>query len=317
MSTSNVPVAAVNARIIEGLEKGDVKYAQDSTQDMIRRGIREEAFSFNLLPPEKATNDMLVPDLDERLRILCELEPDGPGAKWVALQEIPDSHYIVGSKFWIPLARVLTDKMYKDLAELRTYKNDLRKLFTDLSIKEGLAKIDAKFIETINSIVFDASGPAVANNQTGKVQWIRTSEGLNRSSFAEACKMLPRGNSSGQYRLRNHVALMNDATAQDWLKLGRDDVGGDLAEDMFKNGLTRTEILGMKMLFTIKDDLVPDNHVYFFAAPEFLGKCYYSDDWTTYMKQEAYFIEWFSMWMGGMGIGNVAGAAVCQFNNAT
>jgi len=127
--------------------------------------------------------------------------------------------------------------------------------------------------------------------------------------------MLPRGNSSGQFRLRNYACLMNDTTAQDWLKLDRDAVGGDLSEEFFKNGLTTDTFLGVKSIFTIKDDLVPDDWVYFFAAPEFLGKCFYFTDWTMFMKKEAYFIEWFSYWFGGFAIGNIAGVALCKFNH--
>ncbi len=316
MDTQNVPTSVINARILEDLEQDSTKYAQDAGTEYTRTQIREESFAFQLLPPEKATNDMLDRALDERLQIIWELEPDSPGAKWVPLQEIPDGEYITGSRYVIPFARVLTPKNYKDVDELRTYRQDLRKILTDNNIKDGLATIDGHFVETINSIVFDATGPGAPHDQTQKVQWMRTSDPLNRSSFAEAKKLLPRGNSNGKYRLRNYACLMNDTTAQDWLKLGRDAVGGDLSEELFRNGLTIDSIEGVKMIFTIKDDLVPDNWVYFFAAPEFLGKCFYFTDWTMFMKKEAYYIEWFSYWMGGFGIGNIAGVALCQFNNA-
>jgi len=314
MDTQNVPTSVVNARILEDLERGETKTAQDAGSEYTRTSIREESFAFQLLPPEKATNDMLDRALDERLQIIWELEPDSPGAKWVPLQEIPDGEYITGSRYVIPFARVLTPKNYKDVDELRTYRQDLRKILTDNNIKDGLATIDGKFIETVNSIVFDASGgEGTEHNETGKVQWLETSEELNRSSFAEAKKLLPRGNSSGQFRCRNYACLMNDTTAQNWLKLDRAAVGGDLAEDFFKNGLTTDTFMGVKSIFTVKDDLVPDNWVYFFAAPEYLGKCFYFTDWTMFMKKEAYFIEWFSYWFGGFAIGNIAGVALCKF----
>jgi len=130
----------------------------------------------------------------------------------------------------------------------------------------------------------------------------------------EAKKMLPRGNSRGQYRLRNYCCLMNEATAQDWLKLDRAAVGDDRAGDMFFEGLKTDTILGVKHIFTIKDDLVPDDYVYFFAAPDFLGKCFYVTDWTMFMKKEAWYVEFFNYWLGGFAFGNVAGMAVARFN---
>lgn len=313
-NTQNVPVSVMNARILEHLDRGEVKKAQDAATDYTRTQIREESFAFKILPPEKATDDMLTRDLDERLRIIWEIEPDSPASKWVPLQTIPDGEYITGSRYIIPFARVLTPKFVKDIDELRTYRQDIRKILTDNSIKDALAEIDTKFVETVNSIVLNAPGPGQPNRVTKKVQWIETSEPLNRSSFAEAKKMLPRGNANGKYRLRNYIALMNDVTAQDWLKLTRDQVGGDLAEEFFRNGLTTDTFLGVKAIFTIKDNLIPDNWVYFFAAPEFLGKCFYLTDWTMYMKKEAYFIEMFSYWLGGFAFGNVAAMAVAKFN---
>jgi len=314
METQNVPTSVVNARILEYLDRDEVKKAQDAATDYTRTQIREESFAFQLLPPEKATDDMLDRALDERLQIIWELEPDSPAAKWVPLQTIPDGEYIWDSRYIIPFARVLTPKFVKDVDELRTTRQDIRKILTDNSIKDGLAEIDTKYMETVNSIVFDAPGAGLASNVTGKVQWIDTTDPLNRSSFAEAKKMLPRGNSDGKFRLRNYACLMNDVTAQDWLKLDRNAVGGDLSEDFFRNGLTTDTFLGVKSIFTIKDDLVPDNYVYFFAAPEFLGKCFYLTDWTMFMKKEAFFIEMFSYWLGGFAFGNVAGMAVARFN---
>jgi len=312
-TTQNIPTPVMNAKILEALDRDNVKTAQDASTEYTRTGIREESFAFKIQPPEKATDDMLDRALDERLQIIWELEPDSPGAKWVPLQTVPDGEYITGSRYIIPFARVLTPKFVKDIDELRTTRQDIRKILTDNSIKDALAEIDSKWISTVNSIVFDASAAGEANNVTGKVQWVDFADGLNRDTFVEAKKLLPRGNAQGKFRLRNYICLMNDVTAQDWLKLDRNEVGGDLAEDFFKNGLTTDTFLGVKAIFTIKSDLVPDNYVYYFAAPEFLGKCFYLTDWTMYMKKEAYFIEMFSYWLGGFAFGNVAGMALARF----
>jgi hypothetical protein len=136
---------------------------------------------------------------------------------------------------------------------------------------------------------------------------------LDRDTFAEARNMLPKGNAEGKFRLRNYCCLMNETTAGQLLKLKRDEIGGDLSQEFFKNGLTTDTLMGLKMMFTIKDDLVPDGYVYFFAEPAFLGKGFYLHDWTSFMKKEAFFIETFSYWMGGFAIGNIAGCALARF----
>ena len=311
--TQNVPTPVMNSKIMDSLDRDIVKTAQDAATDYTRIQIREESFAFKIQVPEKATDDMLDRALDERLQIIWEIEPDSPAAKWVPLQTVPDGEYIKGSRYIIPFARVLTPKFVKDIDELRTTRQDIRKIMTDNSIKDALAEIDSKWINTVNSIVFNAPEAGAPNNVTGKVQWVDFTDGLDQTSFAEAKKLLPRGNANGKFRARNYICLMNDVTAQDWLKLKYTDIG-DLATEFFKNGLTTDSFQGVKSLFTIKADLVPDNYVYFFAAPEFLGKCFYLTDWTMYMKKEAYFIEMFSYWLGGFAFGNIAGMAVARFN---
>lgn len=316
LDTQNVTL--INSQIIESLTSGDdssfVKKAQAAATNYTRMTVREDSFAFKILPPEKATPEMLRYDMSEELAIVWEKEPDNPPAKWVPLQTVPDGEYIYGSRYVIPIARVVTPDFRKDVAELLTTKQDLRKILTDNSIKDGLAEIDSKFIKTVNSIVFDADGPGLPNHQSKKVQWMDFDGPLDRKTFAEASKMLPRPNADGKYIARNYCALMNEITARDLLKLDRLEVGGDKAQDFFLNGLTTDTFMGIKLLFTIKSNLVPDGYVYFFAEPDWLGKCFYMEDWTMFVKKEAFFISMFSYWMGGFAFGNTAAMALARFN---
>lgn len=329
MSDQNVPTSVMNKRILEDLERGEIKRAQDASNGYTRTQLREDSFAFKILPPEVATDDMLRPSLDhDKLEIIWELEPDSPGAKWVPFQTVPEGEYIYGNRYLIPLARVITPKYEKDIDELRTYKTDLRKVLTENSIKDGLKEIDGKFTEIINSIVTDTVDPitgvpdvpGVAGNPqafTGKVQWREFGGGLSRENFAEAKKMLLGGSTftglEDKFVLRNYICLMNDITAQEIVKWDRTEAGGDLSEELIRNGLTLEKLAGVKLLFTIKKSLIPDGTVFFFAAPEFLGKCFYMTDWTMYMKKEAFFIEMFSYWLGGMAFGNLAGVCRADF----
>lgn len=317
METQNVSI--INSQILESLRNDDdatfVKKAQAAATNYTRIQVREGSFAFKILPPEKATDDMLKYDLTEHLGVVWEREPDSPAAKWVPLETVPDGEYIKSSRYIIPMARIETPDFRKDIAELRTTRQDIRKILTDNSIKDGLAEIDSKFIYTVNTIVFDADAAGEPNHISGKVQWMDFDGPLNRDNFAEATKMLPQGNpENGKFVNRNYCCLMNEITARDLLKLERPEVGGDKAQDFFLNGLTTDTIMGIKCLFTIKNHLVPTNWVYFFAEPDFLGKCFYLDDWTMYVKKEAFFISMFSYWLGGFAFGNTAGMALARFN---
>lgn len=311
--TQNVPTSVTNERILGYLDRGEMNKVAQAGSEYTRMQIREDGFAGKILPFEKATNDMLDRDLDERLRIIEELAPDSPGAKWIPLQTVPEGEYITGSRYQVPFARLITRKFQKDIDELRTYKQDLRKIISDNSIKDALAEIDGKFIATCDAIVDDVNSGTNVQRVTGKTQRINGSGGITKDNWIEAKKMLPRGNEQGKFRMQNHIALMNDVTAQDWQKLDQEAIGNANVERMFNEGLFQDSAYGVKTIFTIKDDIVPDNTIYFFPAPEFLGKAYYLQDWTMFMKKEAFMIEWFSYWMGGFAIGNIAGVCRATF----
>jgi hypothetical protein len=75
--------------------------------------------------------------------------------------------------------------------------------------------------------------------------------------------------------------------------------------------------MGIKAISTIKNNLVPEGYIYFFAEPTFLGKSYMLTDWTMYLEKQAYFIKFFSYWLGGFSFGNIAGMALARFGKAT
>ncbi len=314
--TQNVPTEVINQRVLDYIDRGDLTKVAQATSDLTRTSVREDSFAMKILPPQKATNDMLAHDMTENLSIIEDLEPESPAARWVALQDIPEGEYIYGSRYRVPFARILTPKFVKDIDELRTHKVDLRKILMQNAIKDGLAEYDGKFIETCEAIVFDGEyddDGRFLQRITKKEQYKYIPGGLNKASWADAQKLLPRGNDRGQFRLRNYIALMNDVTAQDWKKMDVNAIGNENVNRMFHEGLTADTYFGTRCIFTIKDDLVPDGRVWFFAAPEFLGKAYYLTDWTMFMKKEAYFIESYAYWLGGMAIGNVAGVCCVDF----
>lgn len=315
-ANQNVPTDVRNRRILDYIDRDEVTKVAQAASDYTRIQLREDSFAMKLLTPRKATEDMLDRDLDERLRIIEELEPDGPGAMWIDFQGVPESEYIYGSRYVVPFARILTPKHTKDIAELYTYKQDLRKILTENSIKDGLATYDGKFIDICKKIVFDTvDGNPGANQFTGKVQWTGYTGGLDKYNMVEAFKMLPKGNANGKFRLRNHVMLMNEVTAQDLKKLDVEEIGDENVSKIWREGLFDASPMGLKAIFTIKDELVEDNRVWFFPEESFLGKAYYMHDWTMFMKKEAYFIEMFSYWLGGMAIGNVAGVCMADFDH--
>jgi len=294
---------------------GPITKVAQTASDVTRTQIREGSFANKILPPENIGNERLAKTMTEDLIVIDDLEPDSPGAKYVPFETVPEGEIITGSRYITPMARITTPMFTKDIDQLRTYDYPIRKILTDNSIKDGMATHDRKFIETVNSIVMNTEGgPGTVHPVTGKLQLMDFNTGtIERDTFVEATKMLPRGNKNGKFVARNYIMLAHENTMRDVLKLNRVEIGGDLAETHWKDGLTETSIFGIKAVTTIKNHLVPEGWVYFFAEPTFLGHNYTLTDWTMYLNKEAYFIKWFSYWLGGFSFGNIAGMALARF----
>lgn len=306
--------AQLRDMIADGGKESLEKVAQTAS-DVTRTQIREGSFANKILPPENIGNDRLAKTMTEDLIVIDDLEPDSPGAKYVPFETVPEGEIITGSRYITPMARIVTPMFTKDIDQLRTYDYPIRKILTDNSIKDGMATHDRKFIETVNSIVMNTEGgPGTVHPVTGKIQL--EDYGLSkieRDAFVDATKMLPRGNANGKFVARNYLMLAHENTMRDILKLTRNDIGGDLSQEHWKNGLTETSVFGIKAITTIKNHLVPEGWVYFFAEPVFLGHNYTLTDWTMYLNKEAFFIKWFSYWLGGFSFGNIAGMALARF----
>ena len=283
------------------------KEAQDAINDYTRVKMREDGFWRRIVPPVTITNDELdrQVDTDKPVKVV-DKEPDSPAAISVPFASLPMNRYIRGPRYRVMFDRILTPKFTKDVDELRTYDMDIRQILSDNSIKDILAEEDGKAILTINSLLIGAN---VLIPDTGVAQYITVSGGVTRDTLAEAMKVLPRTPS----HLNVATVLINNVTIWDVVKFGRDEIGGDMAQDLFRTGFAEREIMGVRYIITIKRDLVPDGTVFLFAEPKFIGKFYVLEDTTMYIDRRAYMLEFFAYESLGSAVGNVASIGRVDF----
>jgi len=125
---------------------------------------------------------------------------------------------------------------------------------------------DGKFLAAANRAMGIRDN--AASNETGVATWNSTAASLNRSSLAEARKAMPRTRA----RLEPSKALINSITIKEIEKWQRDQIGGDLAQDMLIDSMSERKFAGMEWLVTIKHDLILEGSIYFWAEPKFLGE---------------------------------------------
>jgi len=283
------------------------KQAVDAVNDFTRTKMREDGFYRRIMPPIPLSNDDLdrQVDTDKPVKIV-DKEPDSPAAISIPFATLPTNLYIRGDRYRVTFDRIVTPKFTKDVDELRTWHMDIRQILSDNAIKDMLAEEDGKFISAVNTALVGA-GTTVPTS--GVIQYKQLSGGVTRSNLWDSFKIMP-GTPSN---LEVHSVLLNNITIKEVAKLNRNDMGGDLSEEIMRNGWTYSEFMGVQWIITIKKGLVPTGTMYHFADPKFIGKSYLIEDTTMYIRREAYFIEFFAYETLGGTIGHTSGLARVDF----
>lgn len=287
---------------------GMEKRALDAVVDYTRYRMREEGFYRRILPPVQVSNDDLDQqvDTDKPVKII-EREPDSPAAISIPFNTLPMNLYVRGQKYRVTFDRIVTPRFTKDVDELRTYRMDIRQILSDNAIKDMLAEEDRKFISACNAAMGSAADATVT--QSGLVQWETIHGGITRDTLQDAFKILPRTIS----RLEVGTCLINNLTIRELMKFGREEMGGDFSQDVFKNGWSEQNFMNARWIISIKQDLVPTDSVFMFADPKFLGKSFVLEDTTLYVDRKAYMLEFFAYETLGGAIGNTNAVARADF----
>jgi hypothetical protein len=311
MATQEIPTRVVNQAFFDKITSNDpglFKKAADTVSEFTRVKMREDGFLRKILPPVPVTNS----DLDRMVHsdkpvIIVDKEPGSPAAVSLPFAQNPISRYIRGIRYPVIFQRIATPKFTKDVDELRTYDMDIRQVLSDNAIKDMLAEEDGKWLAACNAGM--GTRDDGTTNETGIALWNSQSGAINRSNLVEARKTMP----STFAHLEASTGLINNISVKEIEKWQRDQVGGDLSEDILIKGFSEREFMGIQWIVTIKTDLVRNGTVFFFAEPKFLGKNFLLEDTTMYIDRRAYMLEFFAYESIGAALGNVAAVTRTDF----
>ena len=214
--------------------------------------------------------------------------------------------YIRGPRYLVMMDRILTPRFTKDVDELRTWIMDIRQVLSDNAIKDMLAEEDGKFITAVNTAIVGA-GSTVPTS--GVVQYEQIAGGITRDTLWDMMKIMPNTPSN----LEVHTCLLNNITIKEVCKFGRTEMGGDMSQDIMKDGWSEQNFMGVRWIITIKKEIIATNSVFMFADPKFIGKHYTLEDTTMYIRREAYMLEFFAYETNGCSIGHTSGLARADF----
>jgi hypothetical protein len=331
VKNQDINVSVLNREIIDAItdaDEGQIKSAAAAGSNMIRRRIREDGFARNIIAPKTVTNDMLDRVAEHDRPVMIEdMEPDSKGAKSIPFGDSADTEFYYGTKYVCVFNAITTPEFTKDINELRTYRMDLRKVITDNALRDIQTEEDTRFIELVNTATGTYNTTPNATGGTGSgtngaagfkqaynylaVGGAGSGTGFDRATYIPSLSNLENHN------LNNGVNLMNRYTAKHFLKMHRGEAGGDLSQELFLSGLKALQeatVFGVRHLFTIKADLVPNDEMFSFAEPEFLGRFYTLQDPTMYVEKKKDILRFSARETISVTFANLAGVARCKWS---
>ena len=312
MAYNMAKVAAASEDIKAKLLSGDselIKTAGLAASEYFRVEIRENGIRRQITPPTTVTKENfdVVEDTDFPV-MFVEIAPQSAGAYKVSFETGPKGEVIRGKKSRVEFNRIMTDKYSIDKIRLETYKMPLLDIFYDLMLKDITDTED----ETCMAVDDMICGSLNVVQPTYGMCRYATVGTMSRAALVALKKGMfySPGGPHGQGLIPTKF-LMNNITHCDFAVLTRDQVGGDLAQTMFTDGVALTKVAGVDTILTTKRGFVKDNDVYIYADPKFYGGFYtYKDVSMVVDEKDDIWLTFFAHETIGASVIN--GAGVCK-----
>lgn len=302
--------------------EADFKKVARAAEADIKTFMRESSFFENIITPKPITNADLIPRKDSELPYrLISLDINTRGAVTVPFGTAKDFSIFTQRRGAVEYHKVQTPIYQKDVNELRTEMYDVRAEISQKLLNDIDTEIDTDAIAALDTIVGDYDGNGLAGFQQHYKAGATADDGIPdlASGLSRDALRFMKGVFSN-LRIPIGTLLMNTYTADYFATLPRDEIGGDMAQATWKEGLKgigSNVVSGIPFIITIKNDLVPNNVVYAFAEQDFLGVYDVLEDTTVTIKRVEDFIQMSAQRIIGSTIANLAAVAKFDLNPIT
>jgi len=322
----------VNSGFIERLEtEGPTKTAAASL-NYIKDRLRESSFADMIVPNERVVRGDLQRSTEhDTLVKIVDIE-QGSRAWALNFRGQPTAEYVNGKRYAISFFTISSLKFEIVEQELMAYEMPITRIIEENSLKDMVEVKDREFLNHVESCVnaMQAEGNSgsaafsVAGGQltVSKIKGVLATQSggsatdfdvyaIQRADIVNIKKLLKRQIVVGSEtiragRLRPALMLMTESDADDFDQWTHEDYGDRLQSETALDGYTYNKVLGLRIIRTIKNDILREGNVYVFTAPEFFGRNYTLNDVKFYIDKVANRIFW-QAWMDvGMGFGNIA-----------
>lgn len=281
---TQLEVRSSNECFVEGLRAGGElrKEAADAGAKVTGFRIRENSFIRKLIDPQE------YPDTaynrfphDDKPSITFDFEPDSMMAVGVPFNGQPPEIKMMARRYLVVGQRVETPRVVLDEMQLKTYRFDVKEIFANNLIRDALAFEDQAGIAAVNTLMGAAVNTTLPSiNRAG---WIQIGGGITRENIVEGSLQTIQYT---KFHIPTVTCVTNAYTLGQFAKWGRDEAGGDMAEQTIIDGWMKKKVLDKTWLGTIKSELVPNFRIYHFGPENFLGNSVLFKPPTMYVEEK-------------------------------
>lgn len=270
----------------------------------VRDKLREKSFARKILPPRMVSKaDLQVSVSHDTMVYVDEIEPNSQAVS-MTFRGQPRVRYIKGSRYEIPFFTVGSEKFEKTEQELMAYRMPITKIIEDNVVNDIQELEDHRFLTYVHSCVGQTGNEVMGEQALDDIVANGPGTGfegtLQRSDLVKLFK-----NMDGTRRRLDKV-LMNEVNWDEILEWSIEDFGDTVQGKVVIDGFNYDNIMGRKIVRTIKTDILPTGNLYGFTTPDMLGKFLVLNNTKFYIDKIANLIT-FQCWEDiGMGIGNIA-----------
>jgi hypothetical protein len=322
-------MSAVPARMLNDLFFEKVATAEGKTKiaefggTYIRDRLREVSFFRKIIPPVPVQRTECQRSLNhDTLVKMVDIEPESK-AMALTFRGQPTARFIRAPRFEIPFFTISSEKFEKTEQELLAYEMPITKIIEENSVKDlqeiedrqGLIYAEA----AVQAMQYEGNANAsVAFNATNFLAGTSKSTSVVKSDGALASgtddfivhpilkpDFIKIKKALHRRRLRADRILLSEPDFDNISAWTTQDVWS-LAAETAVDGWKASTVVGLKIIRTIKTDILREGNMYCFAAPEFLGRFYILNQTKFYIDKQANLITWLSWEDIGIGIGNIA-----------
>ena len=293
-NTETINVQFLNQSFLDKLDQGMEKEAGVAMSAFVRQKLREDGFTRKILPPTMITAAELDRQLTEEPTVIVEKEPDSVAANLPFLSQA-QPRYFTGVRYPVTFQKIQSAEFKKSKFELATYRTDIRTVLQENSVKDLQKQEDQNFYSNILAV---AQANASVYNIGGGFSIVNMMSAVK----ALVAKQVPVGQ-----------ILMTQSMYADYIKQPATTIGSELTSQLVAGEKTLDNFYGFKILVTNKNDILPDNQIVIFTAPQYLGQSYLLQDATVFLKTEADIVSFTTYEALGTGLGNINGVVVANF----